>query len=165
MPVVTVLDVQNELAVVTISATSKPSTSQVEGFIRDIEAQVRGLLSGCGATWPSDPEGDAATFLRRTVLEGVRYLTLRAKYALTSSDGIPDEVQMARDAWNDAKKDICKVAAGVQNATPVEERGAYGPGVGGSINGPALAGSLFDYTLQRHSDSEREQRGGLYQRW
>lgn len=147
-PLVTLADMQDELPGLSITPTTRPTARQVEGYIADTEAEVRARLVGLGAVWPTVPIGDAALFLRRTILEGVRYQVLRARYTFTRSEAQPEEIAFARDAYNDRLKALPSIAASLRAVTPVAVAGRTTPLVLRPEDAPQRGESFSEYTTR-----------------
>lgn len=155
---VTLAEVKDYLPQMVINTTSKPSEAQVSGMITNITAEVRARLQACGAVWPADPASDPAIFLKQTIMEGIIYSVLRARFMLTKGAMQPEEVSNARTAYNDRLKVICDVARGVQSAQTSEVAGVWWPTLGWAGDTPNLTGDFFDYTMQRDADANRASR-------
>jgi hypothetical protein len=134
---VTYADVQAELPGFDFDDDSEPNPAQVQQYIRDIEAEVQALFYSAdpGVQWPIVATSPAAAFLRRTILEGVRWMFLRAKYALSSSQSASSDIDRARDAYNDRLRRVPDMSNAI---------GKIGSGNPGDVpsandNGPVLA--------------------------
>jgi hypothetical protein len=114
MAIVTLDDVRMELPKLKLDPTTEPSDSNVTSMIAETQSEVQARLEACGMTWP--PDGSAAAdYLKRTVLEGVRWLVLRAKYTFSSSQGQSLDIDRAYKAYMDRLSSVCDVARAAQN--------------------------------------------------
>lgn len=86
-------DVEAELSYV-ISATSKPSSTQLDQIIDDIEAEVNGVLHSVGVSVASLDESGTPiswTIIRQTTLWGVCSRTIAAAGGLVMGKGEKEE--------------------------------------------------------------------------
>lgn len=155
---ITLADVREALPYVDIGLDTTPTEDQVDKYITTTEGEVRVLLVSAGGVWPTDPTSDAATFLHRTILEGVKELTLRAIYGQTADDGVPSEVEAAATAYKDRLAMLPKIAKGMKQETNTTSGARSTPLVAYPFGSPALNGSFADWTKARAFDSERIQR-------
>lgn len=160
MPIITIADVRAELPTVQITASSQPSENDVEGYITDIEAQVYAQVIAGGQAYPTLPSQPGWTMLRRVILEGVRFLVLRAKFALAGEP--PPEVAASGREYERQLTFLGRVGLPMQ----VDAGGVAvysGPLALGTAYAPALPGSFDEWTravdrtaqrLPRNAESE-----------
>jgi hypothetical protein len=92
-------DVQALIPEFTIGASTKPSTSEVAGFISQIEAAINGVLSAQGySTIPATGDNDVA-LLEGVVAQKVAAMTLLAAYPQNDP---PGKVKL----WSEDYKDF-----------------------------------------------------------
>lgn len=160
---VTLADVQAELPTVRIAASGTvPTADQVEGYIARIESEIQAYAAARFGPWPESADEDGAQFLRSVILEGVRFLVLRARHGNARSDMLPEEVTLARDAYNDRVKMLDRVLAGVRNVTPIARGGVGVPTFGNTTTAPAASGSFEEWTAAVDDRRGRDQRGSLF---
>lgn len=148
MSIVVLDDVRNELPGLVLSPTTMPNETQVTGFIGNIESEVRAQLEACVAPWPADGTS-AAAYLKRTILEGVRWLTLRAKFALSSSASQSPDIDRAYKAYMDRIGDICDIARSITNTVDTQAGQAPArriPTVAPTDLQPILSGTFNEWT-------------------
>ena len=129
---ITHADVQAELPSVEIDEESLPNTAQVDMYIADTEAEVRAIWESCGGLWPPDTSSSAWAFIRRTELEGVRWLVLRAKYAMVPSVAGSPDIQLAQQAYTNRLDRLCPLARAGVPAAGTDGGGSVGPGAPGN---------------------------------
>lgn len=123
-----------------LSATTTPDEVAVERFITRIESEVRSYVQGGGAAWPTDTASDRYQYVRSCCVEGVRWLTLRAKWA-TARDR-SDEVTEAERTYREMVKRIAQI--GLPSGAVGAETARSIPTIGDS---PALGRVPFDQTF------------------
>jgi hypothetical protein len=94
MPYATLDDVRNLAPQIPISATSKPSDAQVDGFIASLERIVNASLANLGYVVPVTAD-ESVAILRDMVSQGALARTLRARAIGTRN---PADDQGAADA-------------------------------------------------------------------
>lgn len=148
MAIVTTDDVIAELPTLKLSTTTVPSLAQVTTYITEIEQEVQARLLSCSAPYP--PDGTpAAQFLKRTILEGVRWMTLRAKYTLSAANSQSPDIDRAYKAYMDRLGVICDVArsvAQVMDTQTGQAAPARTPQVAHADLGPNLSSSFGEWT-------------------
>lgn len=82
-----VSDVQARLTYQTISSSSKPTTTQVQSWLDEAEAHLRGALSAAGLPTSYTAGGDAAIMLKTWATD---YAEGRCRLAWASSEGSDD---------------------------------------------------------------------------
>ena len=142
--IVTWADVQNEIPGLDLSATSTPSVPDVVGYIGDIEGEVQAHLTAYGSGMP-DPETPEAALLKRIILEGCRWLTLRGMFAASRSEFVPDDVRDARDTYREMLKEIRIIAQAIRKVNPAMATSSL-PLLGTAQNAPTLGVSFTEYT-------------------
>lgn len=147
MSLIDVADVANELPNVVIDADSIPTATQVAGYIANIESDVRAVVAGYRAPWPTDAASDAAKFLRQTIIEGVKWLTLRAIYSGARGDATPEELKIAGDEYKRRTGLLKQVVGGIQAVTSDTAGGVSYPRVGRPAGSPNLSATFYDWTL------------------
>ncbi len=169
MSLVTVADVQNELPELVVDATTRPSTTQVQGFIDAVEAEVRAHAEAAGVEWPTDPSSAAAAMLRATILEGVVAKVLRARYALAPAEMQPEAFKLAAQSYEKRLAQIGVLVQGmrqVQAPAQAAQAGAHedGPSLGRPAlpDAPTLTGSFAGWVLAREWAATREWRRGAW---
>jgi hypothetical protein len=96
----TTADVQALIPELTIGPTSKPSTTEVEGFISQIEAAINGVLSAQGYSSIPATGANDVQLLKGYVATKVAALTWLA--AFVSGYEAPDKVKL----WNEDFRDF-----------------------------------------------------------
>lgn len=134
---VTRADVEAELPGLTIEDDTEPNAAQVDQYLADIIGEVTAILLSAdpGVTMPTSALSAEAVFVRRTILEGARWMVLRAKYALTSSSGQSADIAEARNAYNDRLRRLPQIASAL---VIIEE--PTSPPVDADPDGPIIAG-------------------------
>lgn len=156
MALVTLDEIRDELPTVTISAAgTTPTEAQAERMITRVEGDIRALVSGYGVPWPTDPDSDAATYLRATIIEGAKCLILRAKHAQTVGDKRPDEIELTCDDYNRRTKDIKTIIAGLRQATASSPGGGIAIPLYSRTDRPILAGTFDEWTQYVDRESGR----------
>lgn len=158
MPIVDLDDVRAELPKFPLSDTTVPSVTSVEHYIARIEAEVRAMVAGLGGVWPDDDMSDAAQMLHGTVLEGVRWLVMRARYALQNTDAASLELGEARAAYKDALARVKSVVAGLSSVQTDEQAGTGGPRIGPASPVIYRSDSLEEFTIDMDRASRRADR-------
>jgi hypothetical protein len=148
MALVTLADVQADMPNLTISAQTKPSDVQVTQYIADITAEVQAALDSFGVPLPADAGTAPGQFLRRTILEGAKWLTLRARYGASAAEQTPKEVDRAGDAYKDRLSQMEMIARALRVAAPATA-GRQVPAIAAVNNAPALAASFDEWTAAR----------------
>ena|SRR5262252_1509318 len=131
---ITHADVQAELPSVEIDDESLPNRAQVDQYIADTEGEVMAIWESCGGVWPPDASTSAWAFIRRTELEGVRWLVLRAKFAMVPSVAASPDIQLAQAAYQSRLDRLCNLARQGVPATT-----GAGASAGSAGTGPLLA--------------------------
>lgn len=157
MAVVALIDIQNELPQIPINSTTLPSDVQTNGYIADVSAEVTGLLEAEEAQFPTDTTSPAYQFLRRTIIEGVIGLVLRAKYALVPAGAQPNEVSLAATAYRDKLNRLKAIARAIilQAASPAQGGYTYPIAVATDPTPGMMAMSFTDWTLKRNIEEQR----------
>lgn len=157
MPLFEVDDVRAELPRITIGPDTEPSEAQVQSIIATVEGEVRALIAGTGAPWPSDAGSEVTEasppviYLRATVMEGIKERVLRAAYATSVTGMEPAEIDRAAAAYRDrtATARIRAVADAILRATTPVVAGAYPTVSDRGGQAPTLSGSFADYSEAR----------------
>ena len=147
--IVQVADLVSDLPTITISDSSKPSTTDVQGFIDEIENEVEAIWIGSGCVWPPTN----IEFAKFTVLLGARWRVLDVKFSLASAAMTPDAATQARLAYNDRLKRIAQVCVGASEA---DASVSTGPIVGELVGVRPVSGSdLGEWTERRDRSLRR----------
>lgn len=155
----TIEDLRNQMPQFGLTATSTPNEAQAQGYIDQIESEIRALVLGYDGPWPPLAGSPGADFVKLTVLEGARWLVLRARYEMSKGSAVPEiALEQARLAYNDRKRDLAGVVEGMiretwQNATP--DPAINYPVIGDQTDAPTQAGDLYDYTRRRQLTADR----------
>lgn len=161
MALVTFGDVQTEIPGLDLRADTVPSVADVERYIADIEAEVTSHLIAYGAGMPAydTPQG---TMVRRIVLEGVRWLTMRAMFSGTSSEFVPDDVDNSRQTYHDKLKELRILAQALTKSDPGLSSVAI-PQLGSPATAPSLGVGFDEWThLVAQQWPGRGFRNGIY---
>lgn len=142
-------DIRNDLPGIELTTDSEPTIAQVEGYITDVEAEVRGALTACFAPWPVDPLSIDASYMRLTIIEGVKYKVLRAKYWLASKDQAPLEIVTTGKEYQKRLDGICDVAKALREVPEGVTTEATYPRVDMARFTPNLYGSFEQYTYDK----------------
>jgi hypothetical protein len=155
--VVTLADIQAELPQIPINGSTQPSDAQVTGYLADISAEVTGLLEAEEAQFPTDTTSPAYQFLRRTIIEGVINLVLRAKYALTPASAQPAEVSLAATAYRDKLNRLKAIARAIilQTQSPTTGGYTFPIAIASDPTPGMMAMSFADWTLRRNIEEQR----------
>lgn len=148
--VLTLSDLRAALPDVQLSETTTPTAAQADALIGNVEQDVQALLVGYGAGWPASAADPTWAYLRQTVLEGAKEQVLRARYAMTPGDLVPDELARAADAYKDRTSvaRLGRVATAIRASMAAPATGAV-PMVAAQTSMPRLGGSLNQYTQER----------------
>jgi hypothetical protein len=144
-------DVRAELPNVQITQSSVPNQDTVTGFIANTEAEVRALLEACPAPWPVDTTSVAGSFLKLTILEGVRWRVLRTIFTFQGTQGQSPDVNTTGQAYEKRLGRLCDIARALRNELDEAASGQLTPGsmepaVALADLTPNLSSSAFEYT-------------------
>lgn len=113
---ITTTDIAGQFPSLEITATSKPSTTQVDEYITNIEAQIDGCLRAMGITVPVT-DAEAKAYLKQIAIDGASWRFLSAKFC-----GCSEEVERAegfRRSFMDGLKMLKNVPRVVSTETGV----------------------------------------------
>lgn len=149
--VITVADVLEDLGSnYLITDTTSPSTANVQQWIDDTTLEVRAIVESNGGAWPTDFTTIAAGFLRRTILEGSRWLTMRGVFALSGATASAGELEQANKAYAARLAQIPMIVKGINWETPSATIGSSSPGVGYPEFQPAYSASFLEAVEYRY---------------
>jgi hypothetical protein len=145
--IVTLTDVEGELPGMTLSSSSQPTDTQVQGYLNNVTAEVESLVASLGVPWPADGT-TVATFLKTTILDGVIARALSAMYRLSAPEHTPSSVREMTQRYADDLRKLPDVVRGISGASPATE-GRIRPLVAVVPRSPHNWQDLEDFTRRR----------------